>query len=83
MPRFYFDAREDDDFVPDDEGLELPDLSTAEREALETAASIAWDKLRTGAVRAVTIEVRTEDRHRRILAATVSLHVERNASQLN
>ena len=38
MPRFYFDLRDAGDFLEDDEGLELPDLVAATREALEAAA---------------------------------------------
>ena len=79
MPRFYFDARADHVFIEDDEGVELPDLTAVEREALEVVANIGRDKIRTGSC-AVTIEVRTEDR-RRVLAATVSLHVERDESR--
>jgi hypothetical protein len=48
MPRFFFDAREDDALTPDDEGMELPDLTAAEHEALEAAASIARDELLAG-----------------------------------
>jgi hypothetical protein len=67
MPRFFFDTREDDSFIPDDEGIELADLTAAEQEALEAAASIARDKLPAGEARSVTIEVWTEDR-RRVIA---------------
>jgi hypothetical protein len=80
MPRFFFDTREDDSFIPDDEGIELADLTAAEQEALEAAASIARDKLPAGEARSVTIEVWTEDR-RRVIAATVMLHVERAQSR--
>jgi hypothetical protein len=80
MPRFFFDTREDDSFIPDDEGIELADLTAAEQEALEAAASIARDKLPAGEARSVTIEVWTEDR-RRVIATTVMLHVERAQSR--
>ena len=29
MPRYYFNVRQGDNFVPDSEGLEFPDLATA------------------------------------------------------
>jgi len=77
MPRYYFPAREDDTSIPDDEGFELPDLSAAEREALLTLACMGRDLLPTGEVSSVTIEVWTEDR-RRVLAATLTLHIERS-----
>jgi hypothetical protein len=34
MGRFYFHLQADDQIVPDDEGVELPDLSAAEHEAI-------------------------------------------------
>jgi hypothetical protein len=80
MPRFFFDTREDDTFIPDDEGMELSNLTAAEQEALEAAASIARHKLPTGEARSITIEVWTEDR-RRVIAATVTMHVERDKSR--
>lgn len=43
MPRFYFDVREGATFLPDDEGLELPNLDTAEREAEIAARSVGSD----------------------------------------
>ena len=48
MPRFYFDVREGARFVPDDEGMEFPDLDAAEREAAVSAASIGRDLLPKG-----------------------------------
>jgi hypothetical protein len=41
MPRFYFDVREGVRFAPDEDGLEFPDVETAEREAATTAAETA------------------------------------------
>ena len=67
MPRFYFDIREGVRFVPDDEGLEFPDLDTAEREAATTAAEIGRELLPKGAARCVTAEV----------TATVTMAVDR------
>jgi len=82
MPRFYFDTRQDETFFPDEEGMEFPDLTAAEREAGETAASIARDQMRNGRAQCITVEVRNEDR-RRLLAATVSLHIERDEFRLH
>jgi hypothetical protein len=80
MPRFFLDTHEDENFIPDDEGIELSDPTAAEQEALDAAASIAREKLPAGEAHSVTIEVWTEDR-RRVIAATVTMHVERNKSR--
>ena len=76
MPRFYFDSREGTTFVPDDEGLEFPDLDAVEREAAEAAAAIGRDRLPRGDAREIVIEVRNEQRQR-VVTVTVSMHVER------
>lgn len=43
MPRFYFDVREGEKFIPDEEGLEFDSLDAAEREAATAAAEIVGE----------------------------------------
>lgn len=59
MTRYYFDIRVGDDLYPDEEGLELPDLLTAEVEAAMALAEMARDQDADKHQRA--IEVRTAD----------------------
>jgi hypothetical protein len=40
MGRFYFHLQADDQIVPDDEGVDLPDLSAAEHEAILAAREL-------------------------------------------
>jgi hypothetical protein len=51
-PRFYFDVREGERFVPDEESMEFESLDAAEHEA--TAAEIGRDRLPRGDAREVT-----------------------------
>jgi hypothetical protein len=76
VPRFYFDVHEGPHFVPDNDGMEFPDLDAAEREAAETAASIGRDLLPKGTARDVTIEVRDEH-GQRVATVTIIMQVER------
>lgn len=76
MPRFYFDVREGCRFVPDDDGLEFPDIHAAEQEAAEAAAAIGRDALPAGRARSVTVEVRNEH-GQRLVTATVTLAIDR------
>lgn len=78
MPRFYFDIRVGTRFVPDEEGVEFPDLEAAEREAAETAAAIGRDHLPTGETQEVVIEVRNEH-GQRVMTACVSMRIDRVA----
>ena len=76
MPRFYFDVREGQLFVEDQDGLEFPDLDTAEQEAIQAAASIGKERLPRGDTRDVTVEVRNE-RRQRVVTVRVELHIDR------
>ena len=62
--------------MPDDEGMEFPDIDAAEREAAEAAAGIGRDRLPKGDAREITIEVLNEHRQR-IITVTVSMTVDR------
>ena len=76
VPRFFFDIRDGSKFVADEEGMELPDLDAAEREAAEAAAEMGRDKLPGSKLRRIIVEVRDEE-GQRLLTATVSLDVVR------
>ena len=76
MPVFFFDIWEDGAFAQDEEGSEHLDIDSAQREAAETAASIARDLLSRGAIRSVAVEVRN-GHGERLLTATVSIRVDR------
>jgi hypothetical protein len=77
MPRYFFDIRDGNELHRDEEGLDFPDLATAEREAAEAAACILRDSTRqNSSLTKVTIEVR--DEHQRcIAAASAFVEVER------
>ena len=78
MPRYYFEVREGPRFIPDEEGVEFPDLDAAEREAAEAAASIGRDMLPKGVPRDITVEVRNEH-GQRVITVTVAMEIDRVA----
>ena len=45
MPRFFLHYREPDDLIADEEGLELPDLNAARREAARAGRDILAEKV--------------------------------------
>ena len=57
---FYFDVRDGDTLVPDDEGLELPSIKAARDEATRALAEMAKDALPQSFIRELAIEVRGE-----------------------
>ncbi len=60
MPRYYFDHRDGDHFVRDDEGLEFDGIEAARDEAARSLGEHARDVLPGALRRLLTVEVRDE-----------------------
>jgi uncharacterized protein DUF6894 len=63
LPRYYFDMREGDKVLADEEGIELSTIEAAQREAARTVGDMARDGLRRhpgGAGDLMAIEVRDD-----------------------
>lgn len=61
MVHYYFDLREGEELVVDEEGLELRDMKAVQEEAARTLGGLTWDSVRkfNGAQsQQMTIEVR-------------------------
>jgi len=48
MARFYFHLRAGDELLPDDQGIDLPDVSAARQEAVLAAREILAEAIRSG-----------------------------------
>jgi hypothetical protein len=62
MPIYFFDTRDGDTFVSDDNGVELSDLAAAKVVASISLAELARDVLPSSERRVLIVEVRSEDR---------------------
>ena len=60
MPRYYFDTRDNEKFVTDDEGVELASFRQVKAEASRAMADFAKDVLPGCLVRTLAIEVRDD-----------------------
>ena len=60
MPRFYFDTRDNDDFVADDTGLDLASVQIAKEEAARALVDLARDLLPAAVMRTLSIDVRDD-----------------------
>jgi hypothetical protein len=57
MSRYYFNLREDDELVPDDEGVELPTIESARDEAIRGLADCARDAICNASRARLAVEV--------------------------
>ena len=64
LKRYFFDLRDGDALVPDDEGIQLPDIESVQEEAALSLADMARNADRThperGAWHRMAVEVRDE-----------------------
>ena len=60
MPLYFFDTRDNDSFIEDEVGLELPDLQAVKDQAALSLAELARDVLPGSIKRTLTVEVRDE-----------------------
>jgi hypothetical protein len=60
MPRYFFDSRDGDHFIRDDEGVELDGIEQARDEATLALRDLAKDALPRATRRELSIEVRDE-----------------------
>jgi hypothetical protein len=60
MPRYYFDERDNEKFVIDDEGVEIDTFEHVKAEACRAMADFAKDVLPGCVVRTLAIEVRDD-----------------------
>jgi hypothetical protein len=60
VPLYFFDSRDDDEFIEDESGLEFPNLGTVKIEAARALAELARDVIPGSMRRKLAIEVRDE-----------------------
>ncbi len=76
MPRYYFDVIDTGRRIRDEEGVELPNLHEARKQALAALGDMAKDELPDGDHREFVVEVH-DGSAAPMLRATLSLNVER------
>jgi hypothetical protein len=62
MARYYFDLRDGDEFIPDEQGTELRDIEAAQDEAARALGGLAWDAISNfNGVRSAQMAVEVRD----------------------
>lgn len=75
MTRYYFDLRDRDGFIIDDEGFELPDIEAVQKEAVLSLADHGRDAAAKtiGSLTDLAIEVRDDDGQ--VMQVSFNLHL--------
>jgi hypothetical protein len=75
MPRYYFDTRDSEKFIPDEVGIILSSIEAARDEAARGLAEMARDVLPGKLRRELAVEVRDEEK-RPVLRASLWFEVQ-------
>jgi uncharacterized protein DUF6894 len=80
MPRYYFDIRDGEELIVDDEGADMSDLEAVQMEAAQSLAEMArhavWSRAEAKLGRRLGIEVRDENGS--ILQAKFTFEIEQH-----
>ena len=71
MPQYFFDTRDDEKFISDDIGVELPDVQAATKVAARSLAELALDVLPGTTTRRLGVDVR-DDQKRDVLSTELT-----------
>jgi hypothetical protein len=83
MALYYFDSRDDDEFIEDEMGVEFPDLEAVKVEAARALAELARDVIPGSLRRVLAIEVRDEQGPVLVARMTFEAVILRTAELLN
>ena len=75
MPRFYFDIRDGQRFVPDEDGLEFPTINEARNDASRTLGQMMKEAMPDGHHHDMAVEVRGDNK-RPLLKVQITFDVE-------
>jgi hypothetical protein len=78
MPRFYFDIRDGQNLVPDEEGLEFDGLEAAKASAIRALTEMIKDALPNGRSRDLAIVIRDRPDHA-LTTARISFELNRSS----
>jgi hypothetical protein len=75
MPRYFFDSRDGDHFIRDDEGVEFDGVETARNAATLALRDLAKDAIPKDTRRELAVEVR-DDADRQLIRASLWFEVQ-------
>jgi hypothetical protein len=77
MAVYYFDIRDGDAFVVDEEGMDLRDVQAAQNEAARSLVGIAWDAMKSAEGQAQQMAIEVRDVHGPVLEVKFEFVIKR------
>lgn len=77
MALYYFDLRDGEELVPDEEGIELRDIGAAQGEAARALAGFAWDAMRLDGAQGQQMAIEVRDAYGPVMAVKFSFEIAR------
>ena len=77
MALYFFDLRDDAEFVVDEEGRELRDLRAVQDETARALSGLAWDAMRSEGVKGQQMIIEVRDAHGPVMEARLAFEIAR------
>jgi len=77
MALYFFDLRDDAEFVVDEDGTELRDMRAVQDETARTLSSLAWDAMRSEGVMGQQMIIAVRDAHGPVMEARLAFEIAR------
>ena len=75
MALYFFDLRDDAEFVVDEQGTELRDMRAVQEETARSLSGLAWDAMRSDGVKGQQIILEVRDAHGPVMEAKLSFEI--------
>ena len=77
MTLYFFDLRDDAEFVVDEDGTELRDMRAVQNETARALSGLAWDAMRSDGVKGQQMIMEVRDAHGPVMEVKLSFEIAR------
>jgi hypothetical protein len=77
MALYFFDLRDDAEFVVDEDGTELRDMRAVQDETARALSGLAWDAMRSEGVKGQQMIIEVRDAHGPVMEARLAFEIAR------
>ena len=77
MALYFFDLRDEAEFVVDEEGTDLRDMRAVQDETARALSGLAWDAMRSDGVKGQKMIIEVRDAHGPVMEVKLSFEIAR------